>query len=153
MKTRNAQTGSAGTGEKTRTDEVRVPVFTEYPALEEDAASLAQKLSAPLCTDPEWAAQQARAHVLLNLTWEGLALEGAGLKLLPDFTAMRGRVLGGKLQHEFLAKVTRIRNPDGGLRQLNAIDATAGLGEDSFILAACGYQVLMYERDPVIDRR
>lgn len=31
-----------------------------------------------------------------------------------------------------------------------AIDATAGLGEDSFLLAAAGFSVRMYERDPVI---
>jgi 16S rRNA (guanine1516-N2)-methyltransferase len=31
-----------------------------------------------------------------------------------------------------------------------AIDATAGMGEDSFLLAAYGYEVTMYEQNPVI---
>ena len=31
-----------------------------------------------------------------------------------------------------------------------ALDATAGLGEDSLLLAAAGFHVRMYEKDPVI---
>ena len=31
-----------------------------------------------------------------------------------------------------------------------AVDATAGMGEDSLLLAACGYEVTMYEQNPVV---
>ena len=31
-----------------------------------------------------------------------------------------------------------------------AIDATAGMGEDAFLLAAQGYEVTLYEQNPVI---
>ncbi len=34
--------------------------------------------------------------------------------------------------------------------QLRAVDATAGFGEDSLLLAAAGYNVELYEYDPVI---
>ena len=34
--------------------------------------------------------------------------------------------------------------------QLKAIDATAGMGEDGFLLAAYGYEVTLYEQNPVI---
>ena len=33
---------------------------------------------------------------------------------------------------------------------LSAVDATAGLGEDAFLLAGAGFQVNLYERNPVI---
>lgn len=39
-------------------------------------------------------------------------------------------------------------NAAGG--QLRAVDATAGFGEDSLLLAAAGYNVELYEYDPVI---
>ena len=31
-----------------------------------------------------------------------------------------------------------------------AIDATAGMGEDAFLLAAQGYEVTLYEQNPVV---
>ena len=128
----------------------QVMVYTEYAEFEAAADALAEKLAVPFCSDPEQAQSFARSDLLLHLTKEGLCLEGAGLRLLPDFSSMRPRILKGNLQKEFLAKVSRIKSPDGEKQQLYAIDATAGLGEDSFLLAACGYQVCMYERDPVI---
>ena len=127
----------------------QVMVYTEYAEFEAAADALAEKLAVPFCSDTEQAQSFARSDLLLHLTKEGLCLEGAGLRLLPDFSSMRPRILKGNLQKEFLAKVSRIKSPDGE-KQLYAIDATAGLGEDSFLLAACGYQVCMYERDPVI---
>ena len=38
----------------------------------------------------------------------------------------------------------------GKAEGLTAVDATAGLGEDAFLLAAAGFSVRLYERDPVI---
>ena len=37
-----------------------------------------------------------------------------------------------------------------GMLHLKAIDATAGMGEDGFLLAAYGYEVTLYEQNPVI---
>ena len=78
---------------------------------------------------------------------EGLTLCGNGLELRGDFTRMLPRLRQGNLQREFLVKASRIK----GLGDHPfAVDATAGLGEDSILLAAAGYYVRMYEHNPVI---
>lgn len=77
----------------------------------------------------------------------GLSLVGYGMSYRGDFTEMSRRVLGGHLQHEMLAKAAKTKCAH---EHPVAIDATAGMGEDSFILAACGYEVTMLEKDPVI---
>ena len=77
----------------------------------------------------------------------GRSLVGYGMSYHGDFTSMARRVLGGHLQHEMLAKAAKTKSI---LEHPKAIDATAGMGEDSFILAACGYEVTMLEKDPVI---
>ena len=83
----------------------------------------------------------------LRETPEGLTLCGNGLDLRGDFTRMLPRLRQGNLQREFLVKASRIK----GLGDHPfAVDATAGLGEDSILLAAAGYYVRMYEHNPVI---
>ena len=83
----------------------------------------------------------------LRETPEGLTLCGNGLELRGDFTRMMPRLRQGNLQREFLVKASRIK----GLGDHPfAVDATAGLGEDSILLAAAGYYVRMYEHNPVI---
>lgn len=78
---------------------------------------------------------------------EGLYLTDGALTLRGDFTHMLPRLRPGRLQTEMLIKAVRIKGKKDGLRVL---DATAGLGEDSLILAAAGFRVDMYEYDPVI---
>jgi 16S rRNA (guanine1516-N2)-methyltransferase len=51
------------------------------------------------------------------------------------------------LTGELLVKAAKIKDTDYPLK---AIDATAGLGDDSILLAAAGFEVEMYERNPVI---
>ena len=127
-----------------------IMVFTEFPELEEAGRSLAKELEVPFAFGNTKAPDPKEGGLFLHLTREGLALEEGGMKLLPDFSGMRARIAKGKLQQEFLAKASKIKGAVKEDRGLYAIDATAGLGEDSFILAAAGYRVLMYERDPVI---
>ena len=50
------------------------------------------------------------------------------------------------MQQELLVKAARIK----GAEQPWAIDATAGFGEDSLLLAAAGFTVDLYEQDCVI---
>lgn len=83
----------------------------------------------------------------LRLDKEGLTLVQGKMELRGDFRHMIRRVLGGHLQHEKLIKAIRFKEESG---QLFAVDATAGLGEDAFIIAAFGFQVLMCEYNPVI---
>lgn len=76
---------------------------------------------------------------------KGISLRGYGLSYQGDFRHMLRRVTGGRLLHEMLIKAAK--TAEKGLR---AIDATAGMGEDAFLLAAYGYEVTMYEQNPVI---
>ncbi len=77
----------------------------------------------------------------------GLSLAADGQVLRGDFTKMIPRVKQGAISKELLARAAKIKDAD---RPLVAIDATAGLGEDSLILAAAGFYVKMFERNPVI---
>ena len=63
---------------------------------------------------------------------KGVSLTGYGLSYQGDFENMLHRVTNGRLQHEMLVGLP-IRQPGR-----KAIDATAGMGEDAFLLAAQG---------------
>lgn len=85
----------------------------------------------------------------MELCWTdaGLTLVGEGLELRGDFTRMLPRLKQGRLQGEMLVKAAKIKGVEG---ELLAVDATAGLGEDSILLAAAGFTVEMFECNPVI---
>ena len=77
---------------------------------------------------------------------EGLALVGDGMVLRADFSALLPRLRPDRLGRELLVRAARTR----GVEAPTAVDATAGLGEDSLLLAAAGFTVTMFEKDPVI---
>ena len=77
----------------------------------------------------------------------GLALTGNGQLLRGDFQRLLPRTIPNNLNHELLVKAAKFKNVPG---PLTAVDATAGLGEDAFLLAAAGFDVRLYERDRVI---
>lgn len=89
----------------------------------------------------------SEADLTLRLDGDGLALVSDGQVLKGDFTRMLPRLKAGNLTKELLVRAARIKNPAGSL---TAIDATAGLGEDSLLLAAAGFHVRLYERNPII---
>ena len=76
----------------------------------------------------------------------GLALVGDGMELRGDFSQLLPRIRKDRLAGELLVRSAKVR----GCAEPWAIDATAGLGEDSFLLAAAGFRVNMYESDPTI---
>ena len=78
---------------------------------------------------------------------EGLTLVSGNMELLADFTRMLPRLKPARLRSELLIKAARMK--DTGEAPA-AVDATAGLGEDSILLAAAGWTVHLCERDPVI---
>ena len=86
------------------------------------------------------------ASVELVKRESGLTLVGDGMEIRGDFARMLPRVRPGKLERELLVRAAKMK----GVAQPVAIDATAGLGEDSFLLAAAGFRVRLYESDPVI---
>ena len=77
---------------------------------------------------------------------EGLALVGDGMVLRADFARLLLRLRADRLGRELLVRAARVR----GVEAPTAVDATAGLGEDSLLLAAAGFTVTMFEKDPVI---
>jgi 16S rRNA (guanine1516-N2)-methyltransferase len=85
----------------------------------------------------------------LYLCIEGgrLYLKKGSLAMCGDFSAEKGRLKMQRLNSELLVKAAAIKNAD---HPLNIIDATAGMGEDSLLLAAAGHNVYMFERNPVI---
>lgn len=78
---------------------------------------------------------------------EGLTLVGNDMKLRADFISMLPRLKQSNLEREMLVKAARIKGHTG---ELTIIDATAGFGEDSILLAGAGFNVIMYEYDSVI---
>ena len=80
-------------------------------------------------------------------TEDGLALTDGTLTLRGDLTRMIPRLKASNLHRELLVKAAKIKN---ATTPLHAVDATAGLGEDALLLAAAGFEVELFERNPVI---
>jgi 16S rRNA (guanine1516-N2)-methyltransferase len=115
-----------------------IVVCVQKGAQRDLAESLAKKLNAPLTESPG-----EELTVLFDAA--GVTLCGYGLRYQGDFSSMLHRVTDGRLAHEMLVRAAKTADAPG-----RAIDATAGMGEDSFLLAAYGYEVTMYEQNPVI---
>ena len=89
--------------------------------------------------------------IMLCLSSSGLSLQKGNMSLHCYFQDMLSRIKPGKLQSELLVKAAKIKSSNSSVStSLTAIDATAGLGQDSFLLAAAGFSVHMYEQDPII---
>ncbi len=120
-------------------------LFTEPDADLQYAEELSQRLSIPTTTDKE---QAEAAGLYLQLDKEGLALTGNDLFLRGDLTRLLPRLRPDNLNRELLVRAAKPKKHTKD--SLFAIDATAGLGEDSLLLARAGFTVTLYERDPVI---
>lgn len=75
-----------------------------------------------------------------------LTVMADGMELAEDFREMLPRLRPDRLGRELLVKAVRVR----GVEEIRVFDATAGLGEDSMLLAAAGFSVTMCESDPII---
>lgn len=90
--------------------------------------------------------REAAAGLELRRDAEGLALVGDGMVLRADLMRLLPRLRADRLGRELLVRAARVR----GSAVPTVVDATAGLGEDALLLAAAGFTVTMFERDPVI---
>ena len=88
----------------------------------------------------------AAAGLELRRDADGLALVGEAMMLRADFSDLLPRLRPDRLGRELLVRAARVR----GVEAPTAVDATAGLGEDSLLLAAAGFTVTMFEKDSVI---
>lgn len=115
------------------------------------AQQLADQLQLPLLASPE--SEEAKTYTYLLLvtpSYVGLQ-KTADKKLAPfyiDFLCgkMLYRVKQAGLRKELLARAMGLKPSD----YPRIIDATAGLGRDSFILASLGFQVTLMERSPIL---
>lgn len=114
------------------------------------AQGLSDRLEAPLAVCEPGCSGAAFIPELglpyLKVSRDGLSLMRDGMELRPDFAEMLPRIKQGALQREMLVKAARVK----GVEAPRAVDATAGLGEDSLLLAAAGFTVTLCEADPVI---
>lgn len=103
------------------------------------AESFARKTGAPIVDKPG-------EYLTIHFDSKGVSLSGFGLTYQGDFAeTMMHRVTNGRLQHEMLVKAASSEKEGR-----KAIDATAGMREDAFLLAAQGYEVTLYEQNPVV---
>jgi 16S rRNA (guanine1516-N2)-methyltransferase len=125
-------------------------IYTEQDKYLDRAERLADELGARITRDRSDAEAQG---VFLQIDEEGIALAGGGLTLRADLTGMLPRIRTSNLRGELLVRAAKIRgamqNAAGEQRVLRAVDATAGFGEDSLLLAAAGFSVRLYEYNPV----
>ena len=81
---------------------------------------------------------------------DGLWLSADGQKLRGDFSRLLPRTAPNNLNGELVVRAARPKKAPTDGRTLTVLDATAGMGEDSFLLAAAGFDVTLYERDHTI---
>ncbi len=114
------------------------------PGLESKAAALAEELDLPtLDTARDPLAELVVTPERLELRARGPNAPGA---IAVDFSAggLRHRRRGG--HNEPLGRAVGVGKWD----RLTVVDATAGLGRDSFVLADLGCEVTLLERDPPV---
>lgn len=121
-----------------------IAVTASQPAQLAAASALAAELGLPLRD------QVADARALLTLTPERLELAATGVDapgaIAVDFAAgaLRHRRRGG--HNEPLGRAVGV----GKWQDISVVDATAGLGRDSFVLADLGCRLTLLEREPVV---
>jgi 16S rRNA (guanine1516-N2)-methyltransferase len=123
-----------------------INVSTHFTDLKPRAEVLAKRLTLPYVDD-----QANEADYSLLLTPDHLCLQDNHSKSLPliiDFLSgpMTYRRQRTSLKRETLARALGLKNHTTP----KIIDATAGLGRDSFILACLGFEVTLLERSPII---
>lgn len=120
-----------------------LPVLAASP----DLRGRAERLAAHLGAQSGEIGELGKAPLALVFDNAGLSLVGGGMSLRTDLSDMLARIKPANLKRELLVRAARVK--DAGEAPL-AVDATAGLGQDSLLLAAAGFTVVLYERDPVI---
>lgn len=117
-------------------------LYVDKNANIEKAKNIAERLNIEIITN-----NKEKFDILLSMDESGLALVSDNMKLYGDFSKSIKRLKQSNLQKEMLIHAVKIK---GEKENLIAIDATAGLGEDSILLGAYGYNVELYEKNPII---
>lgn len=126
-----------------------IVILVKDKSRKEEAVSLSKRAGLFMTEDES---DTLNAANILLYEKKDLKLIGEGLEMEGDFSRMIKRVTKNRWQHELLVKAAKINglNTDEESERPVLMDCTAGLGEDSLLLAASGFQVDMYERNPII---
>ncbi len=116
----------------------KITMYISKDGDREAAEQLSRRLGVPI-------ADSMGEELTLVFDGTGLSLVGYGMRYQGDFSRMLNRVTKGRLRHEMLVKIAKTKT-----EHPTAVDAAAGMGEDSFLLAAAGYEVILFEQDAVI---
>ncbi|MCI5207595.1 MAG: rRNA methyltransferase [Candidatus Electrothrix sp. ATG2] len=134
---------------------VNITVQASCVDLADQARELAARLGLPMespgCSPPDHIRSPDRDRLVLRLSEQGLELVKPDDPKLSgavrvDFTAGHSAFRRKQQKKELLLRA--VGGKGGGI--LKIIDATGGLGRDSFLLAAAGHQVRIFERQPVV---
>lgn len=111
----------------------------------ERASRLAAMLDCTLITSGKATGSDALRLVVLDSHVELRGSEAISTKgITADFSSIHSRPQrGGIVRKQPLGRAI-------GVRAKTVIDATAGLGQDAFLLACMGYEVLAIERSPIV---
>ena len=123
----------------------KILVLYTDSSFHEEAEQLARHLQGVCSQDTDLAKRFAN---VIRINASGIALIRDGLEMQGDFSALQRRFRTANLRNEMLIKASGIYRKKKEFPF--AIDATAGMGEDAFLLAAAGFRVQLFERDPVI---
>ena len=108
------------------------------PSLPSEAEAIAGRLGLPvIAPGPE---------LMLSVRPDGLFITRGGSAFSVDFSSYLRRAAGNNIGGELIVRAAK---PDTSASGRIAVDCTAGFGEDSFILAAAGYTVIMFEHNEV----
>ncbi len=131
-------------------------IETEVVDRRREAEMLARRLGLRIAADGADAGADVDVNVIFAMRDDGLELRSAAPKMKPgtglriDFTWLARRGRGGRgsaganlSRNQPLAKAI-------GRETRTVLDATAGLGKDSALLAAMGFEVTALERHPIL---
>ncbi len=117
-------------------------IYVEDKRRMEEAVSLSKKINATVVD-----IEPPKEELVVKYSKDKVALTADGMEMTGDFLRMVKRVEKDRWQHELLVKAARFKDQTEGL---TLMDCTAGLGEDSLLLAAAGFNVRLFERNYVI---
>ena len=118
-----------------------IPAVLWVPGGDREAAgTLARQLGTALLENADPGA------LFLRFDADGLTLSDGEREMRGDFRRLVPRLKRENLGGELLVRAAKLK----AVEHPSVLDATAGMGEDSLLLAAAGCTVTLYERDPVI---
>ncbi len=121
-----------------------VGIYPDGAEFIDSAEKLAKQIDLPMLN------QKIPETAVMVLGKNGLSLHHErGGEIRVDFASGKWHYRLARIQQEQLVKAMgRIKSKD--YRKTLIIDGTGGLGRDSFILAGAGFQIITFERNPVI---